>query len=63
MTIYQVMLALTLVFTLIGAHQATTKLLNVLDGHLERFQGKLDVLLACQYEHNEKIDIILSKLV
>lgn len=62
MTIYQTILALTLVFALIGVHQAITKLLALLDGHLERLQSKLDVLMAAQQEHNEKIDIILSKL-
>lgn len=63
MTIYQTILALAVVFALIGAHQAATKLLNVLDGHLERLQGKLDVLMAAQSDHNDKIDIILSKLL
>ena len=62
MTIYQTMVALGLVFVLIGIHQAITKLLNLLDGHLERLQGKLDVLLAAQTEHNAKVDIILRKL-
>lgn len=62
MTIYQAILALGVVFALIGVHQAATKLINLLDGHLERLQSKLDVLMAAQQEHNEKIDIILSKL-
>ncbi len=63
MTIYQTILALGVVFALIGAHQATTRLLNVLDGHLERLQGKLDVLMVAESEHNDKLDIILQKLL
>lgn len=63
MSIYQTMLALTLVFSLIGIHQATTKLISLLDGHLERLQAKLDVLMAAQSDHNAKIDVILSKLL
>lgn len=62
MTVYQTILALGVVFALIGIHQATTRLIKLLDGHLERLQAKLDVLMAAQVEHNEKIDIILSKL-
>lgn len=46
----------------IGIHQVISKLLSLIDGHLERFQGKLDVLLAAQIEHNDKIDIIVRKL-
>jgi len=61
-TIYQTILALGVVFALIGIHQATTKLIKLLDGHLERLQSKLDVLMVAQQEHNEKIDLILSKL-
>ncbi len=63
MTIYQSMVALVLVFALIGIHQGTTKLIKLLDGHLERLQSKLDVLMAAQSDHNAKIDIILSKLL
>lgn len=63
MTVYQTMLALGVVFALIGIHQATTKLIKLLDGHLERLQAKLDVLMAAQSDHNDKIDIILSKLL
>lgn len=62
MTVPQTILVLAVVFALIGIHQAITKLLRLLDGHLERFQGKLDVLLAAQTEHNAKIDAILRKL-
>lgn len=62
MTIRQTILALGVVFALIGIHQTTTKLISLLDGHLERLQAKLDVLMAAQQEHNEKIDIILAKL-
>lgn len=62
MTVYQTILALSIVFALIGVHQAATKLLNVLDGHLERLQSKLDVLMVAQNDHNAKIDIILNKL-
>lgn len=47
----------------IGVHQAIDKLLKLVDGHLERLQGKLDVLLAAQVEHNEKMDIILRHLL
>lgn len=50
------------VFLAIGIHFAIDKAFRLLDGHLERFQGKLDVMLAAQIEHNEKIDIILRKL-
>lgn len=60
--------SLTVVLTIIGAlaavgmHQAVGRFLSLVDGHLERFQGKLDVLLAAQTEHNEKIDAILRHL-
>jgi len=47
----------------IGIHQAINRLLNIVDGHLERLQSKLDVLLAAQTEHNEKIDVILRHLL
>lgn len=63
MTVYQTILALGVVFALIGMHQATTKLIKLLDGHLERFQSKLDVLMAAQSDYNAKIDIILNKLL
>ncbi len=63
MTIYQTILALGIVFALIGMHQAATRLINLLDGHLERLQSKLDVLMAAQSDHNDKIDIILGKLL
>lgn len=53
---------LLVVFVALGVHQAINKLLGILDGHLERFQGKLDVMLAAQIEHNDKIDAILHKL-
>lgn len=46
----------------IGIHQAVNRLLGIVDGHLERLQGKLDVLLASQVQHNEKIDLLLRKL-
>lgn len=62
MTVPQAILALVVVFALIGIHQVVTRLLKLLDGHLERLQGKLDVLLAAQTEHNAKIDAILRKL-
>lgn len=51
------------VFAAIGLHMLGTKAINVLDGHLERLQSKLDVLMVAQNERNEKIDIILSKLL
>lgn len=57
-----VLATLFVTFAALGVHQAISKLLRLLDGHLERFQGKLDVMLAAQIEHNEKIDIILRKL-
>lgn len=63
MTIYQAILALALIFALIGIHQATTKLISLLDGHLERFQAKIDVLTAAQSDYNAKIDTILNKLL
>lgn len=70
MTIYQMllgacttMLALFAVFALIGMHQATMKLIKLLDGHLERLQSKLDVLMAAQSDYNAKIDLILNKLL
>lgn len=63
MTIYQAILALALIFALIGIHQATTKLISLLDGHLERFQAKIDVLTAAQSDYNAKIDKILNKLL
>ncbi len=47
----------------VGVHQAINRLLGIVDGHLERLQGKLDVLLAAQTEHNEKIDVILRHLL
>ncbi len=63
MTIYQTIIALAAVFALIGIHQAVTKVLRLLDGHLERFQAKLDVMMVNQNDHNAKIDVILSKLL
>lgn len=63
MTIYQTILALALVFALIGMHQAVSKLIRLLDGHLERFQAKLDVLMVAQQEHNAKLDHIFNKLL
>lgn len=63
MTIFEAIIVLGVFFALVGAHQAVTKLVNVLDGHLERLQAKLDVLMAAQCEHNDKIDIILGKLL
>lgn len=50
-------------FVGIGIHQAINKLLSLVDGHLERFQGKLDILLAAQVEHNQKIDILMRRLL
>lgn len=50
------------VFLAIGIHLAIDKAFRLLDGHLERFQGKLDVLVAAQTEHNDKLDAILRKL-
>lgn len=46
----------------VGMYHTINRFLSLIDGHLERLQGKLDVLLAAQIEHNEKIDIILRKL-
>ena len=46
----------------VGVHQAVNRLLGIVDGHMERLQGKLDVLLASQVQHNEKIDLLLRKL-
>lgn len=63
MTVYQTILALGVVFALIGVHQATTKLVALLDGHLERFQVKLDVVMKAQNDYNAKIDVILNKLL
>lgn len=62
MTSYETIFAFAVVFSLIGVHQAITKLLRLLDGHLERFQAKLDIMMAGQNDHNAKIDVILSKL-
>ena len=59
----EALIALALILVGIGMHQAINKLLSLIDGHLERFQGKLDVLVAAQTEHNQKIDKILSKLL
>lgn len=63
MTVPQTILALVAVFVLIGIHQAVTRLLRIIDGHLELLQSKLDILLAAQVDHNEKLDLILSKLL
>lgn len=63
MTVYETIIALAAVFTLLGAHQAVAKLLSLLDGHLERFQAKLAIMMASQDDHNAKIDVILSKLL
>lgn len=57
-----VLVPLFCVFLAIGMHLAVVKAFGLLDGHLERFQGKLDVMLAAQVEHNQKIDAILRKL-
>ena len=59
----EALIALALILVGIGMHQAINKLLSLIDGHLERFQGKLDVLVAAQAEHNHKIDKILNKLL
>jgi len=58
-----VAVTLFVTFIGIGMHQAMSKLLSMVDGHLERLQGKLDILLAAQVEHNEKMDIILRRLL
>lgn len=50
------------VFVAVGTHLAIGQVLSLLDGHLERFQGKLDVLVVAQTEHNAKLDAILRKL-
>ncbi len=63
MTLSQTIAAVATIFALIGIHQATTKLISLLDGHLERFQRKLDAMMVTQSEHNDKIDIILNKLL
>ena len=63
MLILAILGTLFLTLLAIGIHQAINRLLNIVDGHLERLQGKLDVLLAAQAEHNEKIDIILRHLL
>lgn len=57
-----VLVAMFGVFLAIGVHLAINKAFQLLDGHLERFQGKLDVLVAAQTEHNDKLDAILRKL-
>lgn len=56
------LVALFGVFLAVGVHLAIGKAFLLLDGHLERFQGKLDVLVAAQTEHNVKLDAILRKL-
>jgi hypothetical protein len=56
------LVALFGVFLAIGIHIAINKAFSLLDGHLERFQGKLDVLVAAQAEYNVKLDAILRKL-
>lgn len=63
MTVCQTILALAAIFALLGIHQVVTKLLRLLDGHLERFQSKLDIMMAGQQDHNAKIDVILRKLL
>lgn len=47
----------------VGIYHTVNRFLSLIDGHLERLQGKLDVLLAAQTEHNEKIDVILRHLL
>jgi len=62
--LFPAVIVLTLFLALVGLgiHQAIDRLLSLVDGHLERLQGKLDILLAMQTEHNEKMDVILRKL-
>lgn len=50
-------------FIAVGLNLAIGRGLSLLGGHLERLQGKLDVLVAAQAEHNEKLDAILWKLL
>lgn len=50
------------VFLAVGIHVAIGKAFGLLDGHLERFQGKLDVLVGMQSDQIDKLDIILRKL-
>lgn len=63
MTIYQTILAVGLIFAIVGMHQATGRLLRLVDSHLERFQAKLDLLVKAQNAHNFKLDAILGKLL
>lgn len=63
MTLAEGVVVLTIVFGLLGLHNAIGRLLRLLDGHLERFQGKLDVLVVSQDKHNQKLDVILGKLL
>lgn len=69
MTLNQLLLLLSVlmvpaagVLLALGLHSAVGKAFSLLDGHLERFQGKLDVMLEAQLEHNRKLDLILRKL-
>ena len=63
MTVFEAFLAVAVVFVLLGAHQAVTRALSILSDHLERFQGKLDVLVTAQVEYNRMLDGILAKLL
>lgn len=51
------------VFVAIGIHLALDRAYRLLDGHLERLQGKLDVLVSVQAQNNTKLDAILRKLL
>lgn len=62
MTAVEFSFVLAGLLALVGIHQVISKLLKLLDGHLERFQSKFDVMMISQTEHNKKIDAILRKL-
>lgn len=58
-----VLIPLCGVFVGLGVHLAIDKAFGLIDGHLERFQAKLDVLVTVQTKNNAKLDAILRKLL
>ena len=58
-----VVVAVFLAFVGLGVHRAVSRLLLLVDDHLERVQMKLDAMLSSQEEHNRKIDAVLHKLL
>jgi len=55
-------MAAILVVFVISAVYISNKLFDLLNGHLERLQGKLDVLQVQQSETNELLDKLIERM-